>query len=227
MAVNHRQQFSSRTKPSIRLPGHAFVMRWAIPLMVAIFALNGAAALLNEFFQHGANVARVEIPIYLQTEHNSAATKFEAAGAIQIEKFGKDFQRRGFFRIGAMPLLVLDGLTIEILDVCRADEALVKANENLRARMKSSASVEGRRFTLVFSNGQKATVKAAVMRFLSEEQWTLENGVVETEGHRHVFNTALLKVHGDQTGQLSFRSNGQEVQLNLTELGRKPILSKQ
>jgi hypothetical protein len=195
--------------------------------VAAIFALNAAAALLNQFFQHGANVAQVEIPIYLQAAHSSGATKFEAAGVIQIEKFGKEFQRRGFFRIGVMPLLVLDGLTIEILDACRLDEALVKANEDLRAHMKSSASVEGRRFTLVFSNGQKTTIKAAVMRFLSDEQWTLEDGAVETDGHRHVFNTALLQVHGDRTGKLSFRSNGREVQLNLTELGRKPILSKQ
>ena len=190
-------------------------------LVCAALTLSTVASSLNDDFEHAYKASKIEIPLYLKCPGNHAETTFEIGAVICIENLDKDFQRRGFFRIGVLPLLVLNGMTIEVLDTRRTAEAFAKANAKLKARRKSGACVEGRSFSVCFGNEPNATLQAAVVHFRDEETWALDDGSIEAEGSTHRFKTAVFHVEGNQAGELTFRSDDRVFHLNVFHLPGK------
>jgi len=92
-----------RTEPALLGLG------WA--LLSLIFLACGASCNGQSWFLDSQlQVKKAVVPIYLNFER-------EAAGIIRADNIHGGYQTKGFFRIGALPSLVIEGLTIELRDL--------------------------------------------------------------------------------------------------------------
>jgi hypothetical protein len=130
-----------------------------------------------------------------------------------------DYQRRGFFKIGALPVLVLDDLKLEI----REPAALTNALQNFHLRFAKSASarqaVELRRASLFYAADPQRRLRATIVRIESPNTWLLKDGVFERPGLPPIaFQNGRLTVGGAATGQLQFRTAGGAFRAHLAVL---------
>lgn len=137
------------------------------------------------------------VPIYVQGQQQPAAV-------IRLERTLKDFQTRGFFRIGVLPMVVADGVVIEFRNPAAVAETLARAHAWLKSP-GGGRSVELRRVVFLMPEGAGTNrLAAGLVRFGGAGQWQLSAGVSwqtgAGEGH---LESALLQVTGPQSGRLS------------------------
>jgi hypothetical protein len=84
------------------------------------------------------------IPICLDSDAKLVAV-------VRARHIFSDYQRRGFFRIGVLPLLVIDGLDVEIRQPSRSMEALGAVHSKIIFKELARKAVEGRDFRLSFA----------------------------------------------------------------------------
>lgn len=104
--------------------------------------------------------------------------ELEPVAVLRAEHVFSDYQTRGFFRIGVLPMLVMDRLRIELRDADRLSTVLAKVSESFVGREGAWKAVEGRDFCL--SLGPKdGQVRARRIRLESGNAWGLLDGVVQ------------------------------------------------
>jgi hypothetical protein len=142
----------------------------------------------------------------------------EPAAFCRVDKVFGDFQTRGFFRIGVLPLLVLDGLRIEIHDLDRLSPALIETREYF-SKSISRKAIEGRNFTLSFAAEKSGRVRSHRVRLESRTAWELEQGSLERPGLPGLaFSRATLTVCGPQAGELLCETTNGPVRLHVRSL---------
>jgi len=87
------------------------------------------------------------IPICLDADAKLVAV-------VRTRHIFSDYQRRGFFRIGVLPLLVIDGLEVEIREPSQATAALGAVHSRIVFKEFARKAVEGRNFRLSFGSGE-------------------------------------------------------------------------
>ena len=103
----------------------------------------------------------LRVPIYLKANPKPAAL-------LRIREVHREFQRRGFFRIGLLPLWVADGVEVEVTDPGRMDE-IMTALCAWHPDRDLARAVEWRCFTLSMgSGGGPPLLEAAVAHALSD-----------------------------------------------------------
>ena len=138
------------------------------------------------------------------------------------EIFG-DHQRRGFFRIGVLPLLVIDGMNVEIRDPRKLGAALEGVHREIIFKQSVRKAVEGRDFRLCFAPEEREgrgsvvpslasstesrsmpVLRAQIVRLDNSDLWRLEDGVVSRPGTPPItFHHATLQISGPKAGELS------------------------
>src|ERR1035438_610383 len=108
--------------------------------------------------------------------------KLEPTAMFRVEHAYKDYQTREFFRIGALPLLVLDGFSMEVRDPERMFQALNQAIAHWANKNSGRSAVEARNYALCFCPGKQECLRAQRARLESPEEWRLENGTVARSG---------------------------------------------
>jgi hypothetical protein len=156
-----------------------------------------------------AEVRRAVVPIYLRAAEGPAVV-------IRADHVFNDYQRRGFFRIGVLPLCVLDGVSVEVRETNQIAAALSRASESFAARGSMSRAVEARNFSISFPNQKSATMKARRVCFEKGDEWWFEEGILRLHSGECVsLQTARLVVRGPAAGDLIYAGRNGPVRFNL------------
>lgn len=230
MHMDPKRHFSSRThRAGSQAACRGYISAKAliaalVCVLVAVTNLSRkASARPTLSFRSGTEAAGVVMPIYLSTTNITGSINLQAAAVIRIDSIKQDFQRRGFFRIGVLPLVALDGFTIEIIDTNRTAEALMKAHHKLKHFIKSASEIEARHVAVVFGGQQQATISAQELRFGNDQSWQLEQGIVAQGGQRRHFDTAVFHLAGKDAGQINCRGSSQQFHLQVAHpIGTNP-----
>jgi hypothetical protein len=146
-------------------------------------------------------------------------SELEPVAVFRAERIFSDYQRRGFFRIGALPLLVFDGLSIELHDPTQVSKALASLGARFDARGDARKAVEGRDFCLSFVPEQDGRLRARRVRLESTTAWHLQEGTVHQAGAAPMpFRQGNLTITGPQAGQLTCETTNGTVHIHLLSL---------
>jgi hypothetical protein len=147
----------------------------------------------------------------------------EPAAMIRAGRVFSDYQTRGFFRIGALPLVVLDKLSIELREPERLSKALSQMGEKFAIRGDTRKAVEGREFCLWFTARKDAQLRAHRVRLEGGTTWRLFDGVIQQpESGAVPFRQATLTVAGPNVGELAYETARGTVRVHLLSLLSKP-----
>jgi hypothetical protein len=156
-----------------------------------------------------ATLQQVTIPCYAQGKSSPAAV-------VHIKTLFTDYQRRGFFRIGLLPLLVAEDVRIEVLQPEETATALQGAKKWLNPGTARKA-LEWRRVQFIFPNETTPRLEAGRVQLSEDGTWRLTDGVVFRAGTNETRQAeAILQVTGTQAGELR-PTHSQAACLNLLQ----------
>lgn len=111
-----------------------------------------------------------------------------------------DYERKAFFRIGVLPLGVMEGVTFEL----RRPESLTNSLANMRRWVGAQAAkrFEFRKVNFLVFEGSTNRLESGRARFISDGSWELLDGVRFHSGTNQVAAPrATLQIAGEHTGQ--------------------------
>jgi hypothetical protein len=142
------------------------------------------------------DASNVCVAVYLKSEPSPVAI-------VRTRAIHEDYQRRGFFRIGVLPMLALERLTLEVRDPEHLSGVLTNATALLGRKGEARKAVEGRDFALSFSSKPDGLVTARSVRLEGRDAWSLAQGAVDMPPGKPVnFRQATLTISGPQAGDL-------------------------
>jgi hypothetical protein len=157
----------------------------------------------------------VAVPVYLDSRP-------EPAAILRADRIFRDYQRRGFFRIGVLPLVVFEGLNLEIREPERLSAALSAVSGQFAVKDNVKKAVEGREFTLRLGQEGDGQLRARRVRLEDGTVWRLQEGSVERAGAAAIaFRRATLTITGARAGELTCETTNGAVQLHLLSLLKK------
>jgi hypothetical protein len=157
-------------------------------------------------FSKRGGATGVHIPLF-------GRDKTRPAASLQIGSLDVGAQRHGFFRIGILPEVVAQDVTIVFnagdMDATALDDALPA----LEMLAKTSA-VEFRNLTIATPGAAHAWLWAGEAKLTSQHAWQLLDAF---RGELHV-RAARLQTSGDHAGRIIFDENGTKQELNIFKL---------
>ena len=157
-------------------------------------------------------VTKVEVPVYVKL--NS-----EPVAVFRAERILDDYQTKGFFRIGALPLTVVEDLSIELWDPSRLPAALNALGVRFALKDSGKRAVEGRNFTLSFSGEKHGRLQARCVRMEGPTEWTMEEGSVSLPDAAPAhFRRGALVLDGPEAGWIKYQSTNGVVLVQLFAL---------
>jgi hypothetical protein len=134
---------------------------------------------------------------------------------VRVGGFRTEFLRKGFFRIGALPVRVAEDVSVEIIDLAQATNLFVNMEALLRpGRADSAWSI--RRFSIRRQGSGTPILSAGAARSLSGGKWELSGDVrIMAVSEEPAPRRALLKVAGPDAGQLEFVSAAEPFVVNV------------
>jgi hypothetical protein len=146
-------------------------------------------------------------------------SELEPVAVFRAERIFSDYQRRGFFRIGALPLLVFDGLSIELHDPAQVSKALATLGARFDTRGDARKAIEGRDFCLSFASEKEGRLRARRVRLETATAWHLQEGTVHQAGASPMpFRQGTLTITGPQAGQLTCETTNGTVRIHVLSL---------
>jgi hypothetical protein len=135
----------------------------------------------------------VTVPIFVSGETQAVAT-------LRMKKVFKDYERKGFFRIGALPLLAGEDVRVEILKPAGAAGLFSQSQEWVRSR-NHSVPIEWRRMILTVPGEPRPRLEAGRVRLRSAGCWELLEGVtLRHENGETKLRQASLRLTPDGIG---------------------------
>ncbi len=129
------------------------------------------------------------------------------AAVLTIGSISREYARHGYFRIGALPELVIDSVTLEIRNPSVIGRILDALNERSLPHLPDKW-VRIRNVCLKAGYGSRSIIVAAEIRKLGRLRWRFVDGVVSNDGTNfHTFDEASLSVSGPGFGQLVVMSS--------------------
>jgi hypothetical protein len=126
----------------------------------------------------------------------------QAVAVLRVEKVFTDYQRKGFFRIGLLPLCVAEGVRLEVQHPEKAAAALANVRGHL-GLAKGNVPAELRRLVLSVAGEPTVQLKAGRVRFGEAGDWLLDGGVSCAQGTTVAEGAkATLQVTGEIPGRL-------------------------
>jgi len=138
---------------------------------------------------------RVTVPIFVSGET-------QAVAALRMKRVFKDYERKGFFRIGALPLLVGEEVRVEILKPA-GGVGLFSQSQEWVGSHSQSVPIEWRRMVLTVPGEAKPRLEAGRVRLRSAGCWELLEGVtLRNENGETKLRQASLHVTPDGIGEV-------------------------
>jgi hypothetical protein len=206
-----RWRWDVRTQPG--LP----VILW----LACAFALTHQARGQNSLLESNIELKRAVYPLYL-------SGRSEPVGVFRADHIFTDHQSRGFFRIGALPMVVVERFILEVHSV--PDFALVLSNATAPLKMTGPAkkAVEAREFSLKLASSKEPLLHARRARLESPEAWRLQDGVVVgPEATSLRFSRGKLVVIGPQAGEFFGETTNGTIRIDLVSVLERKIHNPQ
>ncbi len=138
---------------------------------------------------------------------------------LRAERFFGDYQTRGFFRIGALPLTVAEDLSIELKDALRLPVALNAIGLRFAPEGGGGRGIEGRNFSLAFSGEERGSLRARLIRLDSAAEWMMEDGVLNVPNITPVhFQRGTLTMQGPEAGMIKCQTTNGIFQVHVIAL---------
>ena len=167
-------------------------VRMAFWWLAAFVLLPARGQTIVDWMQAARGAQHLVLPRYSEPDKTLYAV-------ISVDKVFTEYEKRGFFRIGALPVAVLEGVTYEVKDPGPAAKNLARLRSWLGG--DTGNHVELRGFKLVASPTSR--LEGARLLFLDNDRWELAGGVRWISGANEVrAESATLQVAGAQAGKL-------------------------
>ena len=126
----------------------------------------------------------------------------------------RDHQRRGFYRIGLLPLVAAEEVVLEV----REPEFLGDLLECMQKKLRRGTEVfELRRMRITFPAAWDQTLSAKRVCFGYNGQLHLEDGVVfQRQGQQWNAAKGILQANGEKDGRLVLLSNNKPTAISLS-----------
>ncbi len=168
-----------------------------------------AAAQVWAAFDGAAGVRNVVIPIYTERQSSPAAV-------LRVSRVSEGHQRKGFFRIGVLPTVVIENTVLEIRSDVDFSNVLHQAHSELVTRPELKRVIDGRGFSIVFSAHTNSWVQAGRMSLGSPGIWRLEDvSVGNPNSPLRTFRRAALQVTGPRAGELRGETRAEKISILL------------
>jgi hypothetical protein len=202
MAVWKKRQVAFGLRGSIPTLWGAF---FGVGLVASVPAARGQSWALDPH-------CRMEKAVMAVYRHDST----EVAAFVRANRIYWDYQRRGFFRIGVLPAVVMQGLNIEVRDPAQIAQVLTNAATLFRVKPGVKNAVEAKGFSLSFESKSRGHLQAKWATLAAGNEWLLEDGTVQCPATGVAgFDRALLTVAGPGAGTLSCQTTNGPLTLNL------------
>ncbi|MGD0816209.1 MAG: hypothetical protein ABSA83_21670 [Verrucomicrobiota bacterium] len=157
------------------------------------FLLTKAGAQnVSDLLHQGMSLQRAVIPLY-------PIGSFKPSIIVRVDRAFMDYQHKGFFRIGFLPIGVLDGVTIEARDTAAPFASLACLRRWLGS--KAGQRIEMRRVKFLISPGK--SLEAGLARCGAGDRWELLGGVRFVSGDGEVqAPQATLELAGPRGAQV-------------------------
>jgi len=151
----------------------------------------------------------VLFPVYLDSDGQPVAI-------CRAKHVFSDYQRRGFFRMGVLPLLVIDGFAIELRDASHLSPALTVVPTHVVFKDFVRQAIEARDFSLSSTSREPFLVQARLARLENSDLWRLQEGTVQRSNSAQLtFQRATLKISGPQAGQMTCETTSGVIHIRL------------
>lgn len=135
----------------------------------------------------------------------------DPVAVVRIASARRDFQRRGYFRIGLLPMAVIEDVKVEIRHAEDVGDLLVQTRQGL-GMMAHGRALEVRRIALSLAGESEPFLRAESVRFEDDGRWQLRRVVLNTRNECIEAGLAWLQVTGPDAGQLVLETEtGQHV----------------
>lgn len=130
-----------------------------------------------------------------------SGTEAEPATVVRLDQVRKDYETKGFFRIGILPIGVMDGVTFELHHPESVTNSLAHLHQWLGPR--AAGRLELRRVSFVMSAPVTNRLETGRARLEAEGRLALYDGVVFVSGTNQMRAAGgMLQISGAQAGQL-------------------------
>jgi hypothetical protein len=168
------------------------IVRIALCWLGGVLLLPAQGQSVADWLPAGLGMRHAAIPIYSDPDQKLSMV-------VRVDQTYTEYEKRGFFRIGALPVAVLEGVTFEIKDPAPAAKSLARLRGLLGA--EAGNHVELRQVKFVVSPG--SSLEGGRVLFLGDDRWELVNGVRLVSGTNEMrAEKATLQVAGEQAGQV-------------------------
>ncbi|HOX02103.1 MAG TPA: hypothetical protein P5555_07165 [Candidatus Paceibacterota bacterium] len=162
--------------------------------MAGLLLVSSGHAQLGGLFSANGRIRRAVVPIYMGRNP-------EPSMILRAESIYKDYERKAFFRIGALPVKVAEGVSFEIRDIESVTNSLALLDRWLSPR--AAERLELRQAAFQIGTAAPNRLQAGRVRVRQAGRWELDGGVHLQIGTNGVHaSSATLQVAGSQTGTL-------------------------
>jgi hypothetical protein len=165
-------------------------------ILLAGFVLLGSIPPSNaqhsrEWIASGSIVQKAEFPLY--------STNRELLAVVHVDRAYVDHERKGFFKIGTLPLAAFENVRVDVRDHNRLQDALLSFHSFLNPGNKNRLEI--RRLTILVENEPR--IQAGLARSSAEGQWELTREITWTDSAAKVTAPqATLQISGPSAGRL-------------------------
>ena len=155
---------------------------------------SASAQFAGNLFSGGAEARRVVTSFYGEMEMTPSMV-------VRVDRIYTDYQRKGFFRIGVLPMGVMEGVTFEVHRTETVTNSLAQLHDWLGSQ--AAKRFEFRKVSFLTFAGGTNHLESGRARVIADGQWELLDGVRLCSGTNQVVSSsATLQVVGERTGQL-------------------------
>jgi len=133
--------------------------------------------------------------------HLYSGSRAAPATVVHLDKAYKDYESKGFFRIGVLPIGVMDGITFELHDPDAVTNSLARLHQWLGP--KGARRLELRRVSFLVSAPVTNRLDMGRAQVVADGKLALLDGVSFVSGTNQIQAPhGMLQVSGAQAGQL-------------------------
>src|ERR1051325_4970108 len=154
-------------------------------LLVGLFASGAHGQLAEDLVTGQVKVRNAAIYLSLADAHGPATV-------VRVADVYRDFATKGFFRIGVLPVGVLQGVTFEIGQSSQLTNALARIHKWLGKN--NARRIELRHVRFVIGSGSPGRLEAGRGRVAADGVWELFDGVKYASETSH-FETSRAVLH--------------------------------
>jgi len=170
-------------------------------MRLLIVSLLGALAVCEACAQSAAGILAGGFRLRGGVIGLYSGTETEPATVVRLDRAYTDYERKGFFRIGILPIGVMEGVTFELQHPESVTNGLAQLHQWLEAR--AASRLELRRVSFLVSAPVTNRLETGRVRPAADGKLALLDGVSFVSGTNQMQAArGVLQITGAQAGQL-------------------------